>query len=354
MVRPPADVEHRSEIRRANRLRPIWLGGTIVVAVLATFLGLGDSSSQDAASPPATTTTETTAPASPTSETLTTTAPRRLAPVFAITPSARGGLPFSTDVSPASSGAPATSDLVDVQPPAVVTEGRIAVRSARGELLAGRPGASFTSVACCFDDLHPSNEPHHVWAIEADQAVLVDLDRGRTSTVLPIGGDAVVGPASFGIVTMRPDGTSRWRRPGFDPLDLAIPADRVVLDSGGGLVLVAAPGAEADGSRRGLEVRSLADGALVQSYGVDDVVELGGVLSPEGTTVAVRIDEGWVIRDAVLGRAYGTLPAGVEPVWVGDRRFAGVTGGRLVTSGAPDLGADAPSVVAVAVAERSP
>ncbi len=179
--------EHRSEITRQNR--------TTAVAALVVFVGLVlvllvGTSSGDRADDGADDTASTTASTS--------------SPTIA---------------------RPATTDL------------RAELEPTTGAIVVERNGESLGTVACCFDDVLPSNEPQHVWAItEGDAALLVDLRGGPESVVLDLDGHRVLGLAPFGLVTVGADDRAVWRRPDFEPSPLELPSGCSPQASGGGVI----------------------------------------------------------------------------------------------------------------------
>lgn len=342
------EVEHRVEIRREGRATPLWIGVAVLAAIVAVVLGGrdGDATAGGERSPG-------TAPApAPTSETPTTGAPPAPPPVLGVARGGEGGGAL-VPVSSAGPGPVLTgggpSSVSDGSRP-VATTGRVAVLADDGTLHAGSPGETFAVVACCVDELVPSNEPHHVWVRSGDEVALVDLDGGPTGVRLPLDGDAVVGPASFGLVTVGDDGTVRWRRPSFDPVDLPTPHDRQVLDSGGEMVLtgsLAAPG------RARYELWSIVEGVLVQAHDValPDGSSIGGVLAADGSAVALRARGGWQVHARADGALLDVLPHLGEPVWVGGAHFAVLAGRQLIVS---ELDPPLPGHAFVLLAEQSP
>lgn len=341
------DVEHRTEIRRANRTTPIWIGLLVLVAVVVIAVGNQDDgpAEEDGLRPP------TSAPTTPTSETLTTTSPRRLPPVHGLTETQRGLLPFSTAVAPAADSPSGRPHEIDVVGGPIVTGDRVVVLDATGALGAGEAGTSFGFAGCCWEEIHSSNESDHVWGRALDLVELVYLDRSEPDrrVTLEIGEEArVLGPASFGVVTVDEDGIVRWHRPSFEPTVVHLPPDRVPLDSGGERLLVVAP--DTAGTSR-LETWSIAGNGLLASFVLADGASPEGVLAPDGSVLAVAAPGGWEVRHAATGRLHGTLPEVERPVWVGGPRFAAVLDGGLVVS---DSGALPLRWPVLAVAERSP
>lgn len=324
------EVEHRVEIRRERRTGPIWVGVLVLAAIVVVVLG-GRGGDGSAGGERSSTTTPGDAA---TGEPLTTSAPPGPPPVYGVARGVHGDgalVPASSDGGepPRSEVGPSSLDRASAP---VVTAGRVAVLADDAGLFAGSPGEPFTAVACCFDQLVPSHEPHHVWARSEDEIALVDLDVGRTRVRIPHGGDVVVGPASFGVVTRGGDGTLRWRRPSFDPVDLPVPPDRQVLDSGGELVLaasLAAPG------RARYELWSITEGAVVHvlERALPPGSSSGGALAPDGSVVVVRARGGWEVRDGPDGSLLDVLPAVGEPVWIGGGHVAVLAGRQLLVSG---------------------
>lgn len=330
------DLEHRTEIQRVNHTTPIWVGAVVLVAIVALVLGgrdgAGDEAGVDA---------PTTVPATPTSETLTTTSPRRLPPVHGLTPV--GGddalWAFSTATAPSGAGLVA-DELQEV----VVTDGTVVVL-ADGAVHAAEPGGPFREVvACCVDELHPSNEPGHVWLRDETEVALLELQGGGDVTELVVGDVEVLGPASFGVVTLDDGGVVRWHRPSFEPTVVRLPGDRRAIDSGGERLLAVAPGPA-------LETWSIAGNGLLQSYPLPEGSSTDGLLAPDGTVVLVPVPGGWEVRDAATGQVQGSLPKVAGPVWVGGNRFAGSLDDQLVVS---DRGVQPLRWPVLAVAEQSP
>lgn len=340
------DLEHRAEIRRANRTTPIWIGLVVVAAIVALVVGSGDDGGEAAPDPG-----PTTAPATPTSETLTTTSPRGLPPVYGLTETHRGLLAFSTAVAPSSDTASAEPTVFEVADGPIVTDGRAVVLDADRMLHVGQPGTAFRPGTWGWEEIHPSNEPGHVWGRWEDEVALLDLDRihAEPSVVLLVGDGEVLGPASFGVVVLGADGTTRWHRPSFEPTVVPLPPDRRAIDSGGERLLVAAPATAAAGAR--LEVWSITGNGLLSTYALVDGAGADGRLSPDGTLVLVPSPGGWDVRDAVTGVLHGTLPKGASPVWVGGNRFGAAIDGQLVVS---DRGVLPLRWPVLAVAEQSP
>lgn len=337
-------IEHRTEIRRANRTTPLWIA--VVLASVLAVVVLGDRGGDGETAPIVPPTTADSGP--PTSETLTTTSPREQLAVFGVTTTPQGLLPISSTVGPARD-ARALAHALDLLGPPVMTDGRVVVL-AGGAILAGRPGEPFVEVvSCCAEGLHPSNESGHVWVHSGDEAALIQLDGGGTVTELPLADDEIVGPASFGLVTVDDEGGVRWRRPHFEPLDIPVPEGRVAVDSGGYTVLLASP---ADAGRHVLLERlSIRDGGVRWFDTAEDGSRTPAVLSPDGAFAAVRTADGWRIRDSADRRPRGTLRTDVAPAPVGGARFAVVVDGHVLLSDGSEL---APRWSILAVAEQSP
>lgn len=333
------DYEHRTEIRRARRTMPMGVALLVGVAVVVAFVvgsSGGESNEEDARRPQPRATDRP--------------AQLALAPVFGITGSAGDLRPISTAVG--SEPDPANDDEIQLGPSApIVTAGRVLVLDQGGALHVGAPGGSFSTLACCFDEIHPSNEPDHVW-LRTDHVVdLLDLDApGSDRTVLLDIGDAtVLGPASFGVVTRDDRDVVRWHRPSFEPTVLrASPVGRAI-DAGGDRLLVAAP-ADAEGRGR-LEVWSITGDGLLSTLRLDRGAASEGVLAPDGSVLLVPAPGGSDVRDAVTGLLHGSLPEVSRPVWVGGNRFAATLDGQLVVS---DRGVLPMRWAVRAVAEQSP
>lgn len=338
------DLEHRSEIRRANRTTPIWIGLAIVTVAAVVLFGASDDDPDEegGVTPP------TSAPATPTSETLTTTSPRDLPPVFGVTGSGGHVRPISTRIgSGPTRGDPSPLRLGPSTP--VVTAGRVVVLDEGGTLHHAEAGQSFRAGICCFEAIHPSNEPDHVWGRQGSRAGLIDLDAvADPRIVLDVGGDRILGPASFGLVTVDDGDVVRWHRPSFEPTVVPLPGDRRPIDAGGEHLLAVAPG-EADATR--LEVWSLVGDGLVQSFTLGTSPSAGAALAPDGSVVAVNGPGGWEVRDPLTGLVHGALPEVDRPVWVGGARFAAVLDQGLVVSDSGEWPLRWPLL---AVAEQSP
>lgn len=335
------DLEHRTEIRQANRTTPIWIGLVVLTAIVALVVGRGDDDGGAARDPG-----PTTVPQTPTSETLTTTSPRALPPVYGLT--AEGGdgalLAFSTATGPAGRGGLAV-DRVQ----ATVTTDDVVVVLAGGRVHAAEPGEAFEEVvACCVEELHPSNEPGHVWVRDDGEVALLQLEGGGSITELDVGDGEVLGPASFGVVVLGVDGVVRWHRPSFEPTALPLPEGQRALDSGGERLLVAAA---SPGEPPRLEVWSITGNGLLSTHELTDGVDPEGLLAPDGSVVLVPAPGGWEVRDAATALLHGTLPKVTDPVWVGGTRFAAVLDDRLVVSDSGELPLRWP---VRAVAEQSP
>jgi hypothetical protein len=336
------DLEHRTEIRQANRTTPIWIGLVVLAAIVALVVGSGDDDGEAAPDPG-----PTTVPATPTSETLTTTSPRGLPAVYGLTPAGGDGALFAFSTATAPSG---PSGLVGDEVETVVTTDDVVVVLAGGRVHAAAPGEPFEEVVgCCVEGLHPSNEPGHVWLHDGEEVALLRLEGGGFVTELDIGDGEVLGPASFGIVVLGSDGMVRWHRPSFEPTDLGTSDDRRAIDAGGERLLVAAPATAAADAR--LEVWSITGNGLLSTHDVADGVDPEGLLAPDGSVVLVPAPGGWEVRDAATGLLHGTLPKVADPVWVGGTRFAAALDDRLVVSDSGELPLRWP---VLAVAEQSP
>lgn len=341
------DLEHRTEIRRANRTTPIWVALALLGAALVLVLGGRDGSGDDDAIDP-----PTSVPATPTSETLTTTQPAALPVVHVVADTGQGPRPATTVEGPDPSAVSAAVDFEALQAPPIVTDGHIVVLVDGGTVLAGRPGTGFepVEVGGPAAALVASNEPAHVWVrTPDDELALIGLDGSEAPVRIPLEGDRVLGPASFGVVTVGQDGTISWRRPSFDPTPVGIGGEHVAVDAGGDVVLVEGP--EAPGGGRRFEVWSVVDGSFLRMFGADG----GGrpaVLATDGSTVALPNDAGWSVLDIATGDRLGLLPtAPGEPVWIGDARFAVLVDGAVVVSDGSQL---APRWRLRALAEQSP
>lgn len=336
-----ADLEHRTEIRRAGSTTPLLLAVAVLVAVVA-FVLVARRDGDEAATPPEPEPRTTVAPPS--------TLPRRMATVHVVADTGAGPRPATTARGP--DDGPGGAGFEALQAVPVLTDDRIVVLVDGGTLLSGRPGATFEPVVLDAPAglLVASNEPGHVWVrTPADELALVALDGADPPVRLPLGGDRVVGPAAFGVVTVSDSGRASWRRPSFDPTPIDLPAGHAPLDAGGDLVLVAgSPGRD---RARQLEVWSVADGTLVRAFG-PTAAGRPAVLATDGTAVALPRPEGWAVLDARTGAELGLLPGAPDPpVWIGDRRFAVLVDGRVEVSDGTQL---APPWRLRALAERSP
>lgn len=336
-----AEHEHHTEIRRARSTTPLLLALAVLVAVVGVVL-VGSSGGDETATPPEPDPPPTVAPAS--------TLPQRMATVHVVADTDAGPRPATTARGPDEGAGGADFDALQAAP--VLTDDRIVILVDGGTLLSGRPGAAFEPVALDAPAalLVASNEPGHVWVrTPADELALIAVDGADPPVRVPLGGDRVVGPAAFGVVTVSDSGRTSWRRPSFDATPIGLPAGHAPLDAGGDLVLVAGtPGRD---SARQLEVWSVTDDTLVRAFGT---VAAGrpAVLATDGTAVALPRAEGWVVLDARTGAELGLLPGAPDaPVWIGDGRFAVLLDGRVEVSDGTQL---APPWRLRALAERSP
>jgi hypothetical protein len=340
------EISHRTEIRHGRPVLPAAFALLVVGGVVA-LLVLGRDGTGVAPAPAGVPLT--TVPATPTSETLTTTSPPTVPPALGLVATVNGVEPVSTETAPRSDRDGSGSGPLPPIAAVVATDGIVVVRTSEGDVLAGRPGDGLTLVVPGALALHPSNEPGHVW-IEAEREVaLVMVPGGGTVTVLDIGDARVLGPASFGVVTVDGDGSVRWHRPSFAPAPVDLPDDRTASDAGGDFVLAETPSAR-PGSRR-VELWRIADGRFWQSFEVAPGVEGAAVLASNGSHVAVPQEGGWSVRDSTTTYERGELPAGPTPVWLGWRRFGAVHDGRALLSDGTTVGPDRPWL---ALAEQAP
>jgi hypothetical protein len=341
------DHEHRTAIRRASSA-PVWVVLALLGAIALLVLGNRDAGDGDGAVDGA----ATTVPATPTSETLTTTAPRDRPPIHGLTRTSRGLLPFSTAVAPMADSADAGPDDIEVVAGPIVTVDQVVVLDATQVLHIGAPGGSFRRGACCWDELHPSSEPRHVWGRLGDRVELLpldDLDPPRRVT-LDVGDADVLGPGTFGVVTVDDRNVVRWHRPSFEPSTVRLPGDRVAIDSGGERLLVAAPATTDQPAR--LEVWSTTGNGILHAHPLDDGASADGHLAPDGSVALVPAAGGWQVLDAATGAARGWLSkTGSRPVWVGGATYAAAVDRRLVVSDGGELPLRWP---VLAVAEQSP
>jgi hypothetical protein len=338
------EISHRTEIRQGRPVLPaafVLLVAGAVVALLALGRDGGGVEPSPASVAP------TTVPATPTSETLTTTSPPTVPPALGLAATVDGLVAVSSDLAPlavrgGTGGDPSVGEVV-------ATEGVVVVRTPDGDVLAGRPGEGLTLVVPGATALHPSNEPWHVWVEAEGEVNLVIVPDGGTVTELDIGEARVLGPASFGVVTVDGEGAVRWHRPSFAPTPVELPGDRTAIDAGGDFVLAETPSAR-PGSRR-VELWRIADGRFWQSFEVAPGVDGAAVLAANGSHVAVPQEGGWSVRDSTTTYERGELPAGPTPVWLGWRRFGAVHEGRALVSDGTTVGPDRPWL---ALAEQAP
>lgn len=195
-----------------------------------------------------------------------------------------------------------------------------------GTLRLLRVGHSAEELACCYQGLTASNEPRHVWALLDNHAVLFDLDTRQDST-LALGGRRVLGPGSFGLVTVDDQERAVWLRPDFDPSPIDAPDGRIAIGAGGDVVLYLVSGTDA------VEVRRLTDGALVRSFREPGEGSVTASISTSGDAVAVTRQGTTVVFSLPSGDALASFRTGdAQVVPVGARRFAAVVDGELVDS----------------------
>ena len=334
------DIEHETEIRRTRSVVPVVLAVTALALLVGVALGRSGDDAGEAARTPSTTSTS-----SPPQ-----TRPARLPVVRLVAHADDGPRPATTAEGPGTVGGGDTFEAIQATP--VVTDGLVVALVDGGTLVAGRPGGTFRQVGpeAPASSLVASNERGHVWVVTPeDDLLLVHLEGLETLVRIPLDGDRVLGPASFGVVTRSPDGVVSWRRPSFDPTPIGIPSDREAVDAGGDVVLVEVP--EGPGDVRRLEAWSVVTGRLVRDFAVSGD-QRAAVLATDGSAVALPQEVGWVVRDTATGDQRGTLPASFsDPVWIGDGRFAvQVDGGAAVSDGS----ALAPRWRIWALAEQSP
>jgi hypothetical protein len=339
------EISHRTEIRQGRPVVPA-VSVLLVAAAVVALLALGRDGGND---PVPATVAPPTAPATPTSETLTTTSPPTVPPALGLTATVDGLEPVSPDVAPRSGGGGAGSGGLPSVAEVVATDGVVVVRTTDGDVLAGRPADGLSLVVPGALAIHPSNEPGHVWVEAEGEVELVMVPGGGTVTELAIGDSRVLGPASFGVVTVDGDGAVRWHRPSFAPTPVELPGDRTAIDAGGDFVLAETPSAR-PGSRR-VELWRIADGRFWQSFEVAPGVDGAAVLAANGSHVAVPQEGGWSVRDSTTTYERGELPAGPTPVWLGWRRFGAVHDGRALVSDGTTVGPDRPWL---ALAEQAP
>ncbi|MFP5322355.1 MAG: hypothetical protein ACLGIC_10980 [Acidimicrobiia bacterium] len=320
------DIEHQAEIRSSGARAPaLVVLLALVGVVVALVVRAGDDGPHAATPPPA-------PPSTPTSETLTTTRPPAVE-VLAVTDVGGGPVPVRATSDRVTRRPPIEATFEALQATPIAVDGQVVALADGGRLLAGTPGEVFEPFGPegPVSEVVASNEPRHVWArVTEAELALVRLDGGEPRVRIPVGDDRVLGPASFGVVTVGPEGTW-WRRPSFDPTPVLLPGDRQPLDAGGDLVLVEAP--EADERLRRFETWSIVDGRAVQTFLVRRA-DRPALISPDGTTVALPERRGFAIRDATSGAERGELPPsaipGAAPVWVGGHHFAVAAGAHVV------------------------
>lgn len=343
---PDREISHRTEIRQGRPVLPAALA-LLALGGVVTLLALGRDGTDVAPAPD--TVAPATVPATPTSETLTTTSPPTVPPALGLAATVDGLEPVSSEVPPRPVGDRTGSDGQRSIAEVVTTDGLVVVRTTDGEVLAGRPGDGLAPVVPGALGLHPSNEPGHVWVEAEGEVELVMVPGGGTVTELDIGDSRVLGPASFGVVTVDVEGAVRWHRPLFAPAPVELPEDRIAIDAGGDFVLAETPSAR-PGSRR-IELWRITDGRFWQSFEVAPGVGGAAVLAPTGSHVAVPQEGGWSVRDSTTTYERGELPAGPTPVWLGWRRFGAVHDGRVLVSDGTTPGRDG---AWVALAEQAP
>ncbi len=330
------DVEQHGEIRR-TRGAPAWLLVLGVAALVALLVWAGRD---DAPSEAAPSTTATSVPS---------TLPRPLPVLHVVADTDAGPRPATTAGAPDAGAAGIAFEALQATP--ITTDGRVVLLVDGGAVLVGRPGGGFAAIDLGLPTaaLVASNEPGHVWVVAPrDELALVDLDGIDPPVRIPLGGDRVLGPGTFGVVTVGDDGAVSWRRPSFDPSLVAVPPGRTALDAGGGSVLVERT--RSDDGERTFEVLTVAEGALVG--GVRGESDRPAALAPDGGTVAIPNAEGWTVHDVRSLQAHGSLPAADgDPVWVGEDRWAVLVDGTVSLSDGTTL---SPPWRLRALAEQSP
>jgi hypothetical protein len=318
--------EHRAEISRQNHTTAMIVVVALAVAVAAfLFTGSEDPEPPIAPSTVPTTVSDPTAATGATGE-----QPETVeAPPVVVVATGNGDV-FVTGST--------TSPLVPIRPAgvvgtvthAVVTGDRIAVLDDEGRLAVGRQDGDFRALRCCDRAIVASNEPAHVWALDGQgRALLVDLDRGPTGIEVALDGQQVIGLGPSGLVTVDADLRAHWRRPGFEPTPVPAPDGRRAIASGGDVVAFASPETDV------LEIRRIADGALVRTFAVSSPPppDIGVVLSTAGDAVAITQRGTAVVFRIADGERTGTVPARRRaPVPVGAGRFAGITRSAVVGS----------------------
>ena len=334
----PGDAMHQhSEVRR-TRGAGAWLGVLAVVALVVLLAWTGREDGEPDAAP------------STTSPSTASTLPRRLPSLPVVADTDAGPRPATTADAPDPGAASSAFEAIQATP--VATDGRIVLLVDGGDLLVGRPRGGFEALdlGAPSSALVASNEPGHVWVVApGDELALIALDGSDPPVRIPLGGERVLGPAPFGVVTVAADGAVSWRRPSFDPVVLASTPGAVPVDAGGNAVLYEDP--PPPGGGRSFTVRSVVDGVTVQVFG-SSVAERAAVLAADGSTVALPHAAGWIVHDVASGDQRGSLPtAPGEPVWVGDSRFAVLVDGVVSLSDGATL---SPPWRLRALAERSP
>lgn len=311
------------EIRRENRTKPAVLA-VVIAAIVAVVLvrDPGGSFEED----PVTTTlpiseqTVTSADPTTTSERRPTSEPTGEVPIRGV--STRNTLlyVFGTRAQSLASSE-ASGMILPAAPTAIATAELLAVIDFEGALRVAGDDSTFRSVACCFTGIVASREPRHLWALDDDVAVLLDLDRGTASTRLPLGGERVIGTGRFGLVTVDDGADARWHRPGLEPTIVTVPDGRIPVSAGGEVVLYLVSGSST------VEARRIDDGALIRSFLAERQGSVAATLSTDGRAVAVTGASVTTVFDVDTGALLGSIETeGGRPVAVGEGRFAAIVG----------------------------
>ncbi len=333
---------HRAEIHRANRNGPVVVAVALVVAVVALLVR--DDGTDRPAPPPSTTSTEVDGAAA-----------ARVPAVRWLSLDDSGvAVARVSDGRGLGTGIALLPDGERRAGWPVAVGDRLALLDASGALNVLADGAPAQVPACCFDALHPSHEPGHVWGLRDGLAVLVDIGAGETPTVLDLAGGSVVGTAAVGLVATDGAGCATWSAPASRPRPVAC-RDGAVVAAGGDVVAVA-------DDTGVLRTARLSDGVVLGSTVVDPVLGVEVAVAPDGSAVAVPRDGVVVVLDPGLVRVLGRLPVPaaasstgrpVVPVWVGAGRFALVDDGVVRTSDGAVHGSRQPTA-AIAVRAPSP
>ena len=246
------DREQHGEVRQ-RRSAAAWVAAIAVVVLVGLVVWAGQEDAPSQAMPPTSTTA------------VPTTRPGPLPVLHVVADTDAGPRPATTASAPDAAADGTPFEALQATP--VVTDGQVALLVDGGAVLVGRPGGAFAAIDLGVPSsaLVASNEPGHVWVrLPGDELALVDLDGTDPPVRIALDGDRVLGPATFGVVTVSDAGVVSWRRPSFDATAVAVPPGRTPLDAGGGSVLVERP--QGGGGERVFEVFTVDEGALVGGF----------------------------------------------------------------------------------------